>query len=192
MALLVDEGGEHDDDLGEAFDAHGGFNVFLVVDQLADHFDFVDDVLPVTVVFSLCGDVLPQLLENGGNLEGVDPFLEEPGEPVLKVGEGGVGVVQVGFHDALHDHEVDFVEGSLVVAAVVEGQADVDVVEADLFVQVQAEDVEVDGEHHLYLFEEGEEVFFSDGFFVDLSPRVQPVAVLENVGEIEDGESFVM
>lgn len=52
---------------------------------------------------------------------------------------------QVRSHDIFHDHHVGFVEGCLVVATVVETQADVDVVEADLFVEVEVEDVESDG-----------------------------------------------
>ena len=53
---------------------------------------------------------------------------------------------EVGFHYALHYHQVGLVEGSFIVAAVVETQADVDVVETDLLVEVEVEDIEMDAQ----------------------------------------------
>ena len=186
MTLPADESGEKHNGLSQILNFHGHFDVFFVIDQFADQFDFVDDIFSMTVILPLFRDIGPQFLEDVCNLKGVNPFLKESGILIPEVGLGRVGRGQIWFHDAVHDHQVGLVEGSLVVAAVVERQADVDVVQTYLFVQVQVEDVEVYGQQHLYFFEEGEKVLFSNCLLLDLVPRVQAVAVLEDISQIQD------
>ena len=59
---------------------------------------------------------------------------------------------KIGFDDAFHDHEVGFVEGSFGVAAVVESQADMNIVETDFLIKVEIEDIEWNRQQHFDLF----------------------------------------
>ena len=59
---------------------------------------------------------------------------------------------KIGFDDVFHDHEVGFVEGSFSVAAVVESEANVNIVETDFLIKVEIEDIEGDGQQHFDLF----------------------------------------
>lgn len=97
----------------------------------------------MSVILPLFRYVSPQFLKNVGNLKGVNPFLKESRILIPEIGLGGVVGAEIWFHDAVHYHQIGLIERSFIVATVVERQADVDVVQTYLLVEVQVENVEV-------------------------------------------------
>jgi hypothetical protein len=151
VGVSADDSREQYNGLGQIVYLHGLGYVLLVVQQLPHVPDLVGNVLPVALILPFFCDEAAQFGEDGADLKGVDPFLEEPGVPRAEVGGGAVGVCEVEFHDVLHDHQVGLVVGGFIVAAVVQAEADVDVVETDFLVEVEVKNVESDAQQHLDL-----------------------------------------